>query len=108
MYKYLSLLALYFSSQASTHLHFLYCLYLINTMVNIIPYVASLLALGQAVAAAKTITSFSEWVDDILANPNGENMTPEEVLNAYESGQFSTPPSGTTNSPNRKSCQNES
>jgi hypothetical protein len=77
-------------------------------MVNIIPYVASLLALGQAVAAAKAVTSFSEWVDDILANPNGDNMTPEEVVNAYESGQFSTPPSGTINSPNRKMHQNGS
>jgi hypothetical protein len=77
-------------------------------MVNVIPYVTSLLAVGQAVAAAKAVTSFSEWVDDILANPNGDNMTPEEVLNAYGSGQFSTPPSGTIDSPNRKSCENES
>jgi hypothetical protein len=63
-------------------------------MVNIIPYVASLLALGQAVVAAKAVTSFSEWVDGIIENPDGDNMTPEEVVAAFQSGQFSTPPSG--------------
>jgi hypothetical protein len=63
-------------------------------MVKVIPYVASLLALGQAVAAAKAVTSFSEWVDGILENPDGDNMTPEEVVDAYKSGQFSTSPSG--------------
>lgn len=64
-------------------------------MVKLIPYVASLLALGQAVAAAKAVTSFSEWVDGILENPDGDNMTPEEVIDAFQSGQFSTAPSGT-------------
>lgn len=53
-----------------------------------------MLALGQAVVAAKAVTSFAEWVDGILENPDGDNMTPEEVVSAYESGQFSTPPSG--------------
>ncbi|OAK99696.1 hypothetical protein IQ06DRAFT_370276 [Phaeosphaeriaceae sp. SRC1lsM3a] len=62
-------------------------------MVKVIPYVASLLALGQAVVAAKAVTSFAEWVDGILDNPDGDNMTPEEVVSAYEAGQFSTPPS---------------
>ncbi|KAJ4368907.1 hypothetical protein N0V83_005989 [Neocucurbitaria cava] len=61
-------------------------------MVKLIPYVASLLALGQAIAAAKAVTSFSEWVDGILEDPAGDNMTPEEVIVAYKSGQFSTPP----------------
>ncbi|KAH7345906.1 hypothetical protein BKA66DRAFT_576844 [Pyrenochaeta sp. MPI-SDFR-AT-0127] len=60
-------------------------------MVKLIPYVASLLALSQAIAAAKAVTSFSEWVDGILEDPNGDNMTPEEVINAYKNGQFSTP-----------------
>jgi lipoate-protein ligase A len=64
-------------------------------MVNFIPYVASLLALGQAIAAAKAVTSFSEWVDGILEDPNGDNMTPEEVIDAFQSGLFSTPPAGT-------------
>ncbi|KAF2131490.1 hypothetical protein P153DRAFT_365071 [Dothidotthia symphoricarpi CBS 119687] len=62
-------------------------------MVQLLPYVASLLALGQAVAAAKAVTSFSEWVDGIIENPDGDNMTPEEVVAAFQSGQFSTPPS---------------
>lgn len=60
-------------------------------MVKLIPYIASLLALGQAAVAAKAVTSFSEWVDGILENPNGDNMTPEEVVNAYQSGQFEAP-----------------
>lgn len=63
-------------------------------MVKLIPYAASLLALGQAVVAAKAVTSFAEWVDGILENPDGDNMTPEQVVTAYESGQFNTPPSG--------------
>ncbi|KAF2007484.1 hypothetical protein P154DRAFT_517195 [Amniculicola lignicola CBS 123094] len=62
-------------------------------MVKIVPYVASLLAFGQAVAAAKAVTSFSEWVDGLIMDPNGDNMTPEEVMDAYSSGQFTTSPS---------------
>jgi hypothetical protein len=62
-----------------------------SKMVKLIPYIASLLALGQAAVAAKAVTSFSEWVDGILENPNGDNMTPEEVVNAYQSGQFEAP-----------------
>ncbi|CAN9451984.1 unnamed protein product [Alternaria alternata] len=62
-------------------------------MVQLLPYVASLLALGQAVVAAKAVTSFSEWVDGILENPDGENMTPEEVVVAFKSGQFNSSPS---------------
>ncbi|OAK94143.1 hypothetical protein IQ06DRAFT_310864 [Phaeosphaeriaceae sp. SRC1lsM3a] len=57
-------------------------------MVNIIPYVASLLALGRAVTAAKAASSFSQWVEGILEDPEGDNMTPEEVINAYQSGHF--------------------
>ena len=64
-------------------------------MVKLISYIASLLALGQTIAAAKAITSFSEWVDGILEDPNGDNMTPEEVINAFKSGQFNTPSAGT-------------
>lgn len=83
-----------FFTQASADIHILHCLHPITTMVKVIPYVASLLALGQAVVAAKAVTSFAEWVDGILDNPDGDNMTPEEVVSAYEAGQFSTPPSG--------------
>jgi hypothetical protein len=66
----------------------------VNKMVQIIPYIASLLALGQAVAAAKQVTSFTEWIDGIVANPDGDNMTPDEVLEAFNAGKFSTPPEG--------------
>jgi hypothetical protein len=63
-------------------------------MVQLISYVASLLVLSQAVVAAKAVTSFSEWVNGIIENPEGDHMTPEEVVDAFKSGQFSTPPSG--------------
>ncbi|KAH8626723.1 hypothetical protein IG631_18741 [Alternaria alternata] len=65
-------------------------------MVQLLPYVASLLALGQAVAATKAVTSFSEWVDGILENPDGDNMTPEEVVVAFKSGEFNSSPSAMT------------
>ena len=61
-------------------------------MVKLIPYVASLLALGQVIAAAKAVTSFSEWVDGILEDPTGDNLTPEEVVEAFKSGEFGAPP----------------
>jgi len=64
-------------------------------MVKLIPYLASILAFSQAIAAAKAVTSFSEWVNGILEDPNGDNMTPEEVIDAFKSGQFSTPQTGT-------------
>ena len=64
-------------------------------MVKLVPYVASLLALGQAIAAAKAVTSFSEWVDGIIEDPQGDNLTPDEVIDAFKSGQFSTPPACT-------------
>ena len=63
-------------------------------MVQIVPYIASILALGQAVTAAKAVSSFSEWVEGIVANPDGDNMTPEEVVEAFKAGQFSSPPEG--------------
>jgi hypothetical protein len=64
-------------------------------MVKLTPYVTSILALGQVVTAAKPVTSFSDWVDGILENPAGDNMTPEEVIDAFQSGHFITPPAGT-------------
>jgi hypothetical protein len=60
-------------------------------MVKPIQYVLSLVAFGQAVAAAKAVTSFSEWVDGLLHDPEGDNMTPEEVIAAYKSGKFDAP-----------------
>lgn len=64
-------------------------------MVKVVPYIAGLLALGQAAAAAKAVTSFSEWVDGILDDPNGDHMKPEEVVAAFQSGQFDSPTPGT-------------
>ncbi|EUC39894.1 hypothetical protein COCMIDRAFT_110248 [Bipolaris oryzae ATCC 44560] len=73
-------------------------------MVQIIPYIASLLALGQAVTAAKAVSSFSEWVEGIVANPDGDNMTPEEVVEAFKAGQFSSPPEARSLLQKRASC----
>ena len=60
-------------------------------MVKLLHYVPSLLALGRVIAAAKAVTSFSDWVDGILEDPHGDNMTPEEVIDAFEAGHFNTP-----------------
>jgi hypothetical protein len=67
-------------------------------MVQITAYVAALLTLGQAAVAAKAVTSFSEWVEGILENPDGDNMTPEQVVDAFKSGKFSTPTTPTSGS----------
>jgi len=61
-------------------------------MVKVVACIVAVLALGQAAAASKAVSSFSEWVDGILADPNGDNMTPDEVMLAYKSGNFSAPP----------------
>jgi hypothetical protein len=66
----------------------------VSTMVQIGPYVASLLALGQGVTAAKAVSSFSEWIEGIVADPKGDNMTPKEVVKAFKAGQFSSSPEG--------------
>ncbi len=71
-----------------------YSWHLITIMAKLIPYIAALLALGQVITAAKAVTSFSQWVDGILEDPNGDNMTPEEVIAAFKSGNFSTPTAG--------------
>lgn len=63
-------------------------------MVKVISYIVSLLALGQAVAAAKVVSSISQCVDGILEDPQGDNMTPEQFVSAYQSRQFDGAPSG--------------
>ncbi|KAK3196490.1 hypothetical protein K4F52_000372 [Lecanicillium sp. MT-2017a] len=60
-------------------------------MVKVVPYFAGLLALCQGAVATKAVTSFSEWVDGILEDPNGNHMKPEEVVAAFQSGQFNSP-----------------
>ena len=44
---------------------------------------------GATVAAAvpaeplhKSVFSYSQWVEDIIANPNGDNFTPEQAVAA--------------------------
>ncbi|KXX75566.1 hypothetical protein MMYC01_208796 [Madurella mycetomatis] len=61
-------------------------------MVNFTPHFLTLLAFGHAVAAAQTVTSFSEWVEGIIADPNGDHLSPEDAVAAFKSGAFSVPP----------------
>jgi len=44
-------------------------------MVKLISSIASLLAFGQAIAVANAVSSFSEWVDGIIENPQGDHMS---------------------------------
>lgn len=64
-------------------------------MVKVVPYITGLLAICQGAVATKAVTSFSEWVDGILEDPNGNHMKPEEVVAAFQSGQFNSPTPGT-------------
>lgn len=58
-------------------------------MVNSALVPLALLALSQAVGAIPTPEtaapsfSFVEWVDSIIANPNGDHLTPEEAVAAF-------------------------
>jgi len=61
-------------------------------MVNLLPSIASLLAFGQAITVVNAVSSFSESVDGILENPQGDHMSPETVIEAFRSGNFSAPP----------------
>ncbi|KAI8293694.1 hypothetical protein K4K56_004084 [Colletotrichum sp. SAR 10_98] len=45
--------------------------------------VAPLAAAAPAAAQAPEIFSFAKWVDGIIANPHGDNLTPEEAVEAY-------------------------
>ncbi|KAK1960980.1 hypothetical protein LY78DRAFT_645670 [Colletotrichum sublineola] len=58
-------------------------------MVNFALPALAALALAQLtgatpVAASSSTFSFSKWVDGILANPNGDNLTPEEAVEAWK------------------------
>ncbi|KAF4880005.1 hypothetical protein CGCSCA1_v001117 [Colletotrichum siamense] len=45
--------------------------------------VAPLAAAAPAATPAPEIFSFAKWVDGIIANPHGDNLTPEEAVEAY-------------------------
>lgn len=56
-------------------------------MVNFAPHALAALALSALVAAIPTTTSpvpftFVQWVEDILANPEGDHLSPEEAVAA--------------------------
>lgn len=56
-------------------------------MVNFAPHALAALALAALVAAIPTTTStapftFVQWVEDIIANPEGDHLSPEEAVAA--------------------------
>ena len=73
-------------------------------MVNSVFAAVAVLALSQAVGAIPTANtveprfSFVEWVDSIIANPDGDHLTPEEAVAAFHAaggssqtfGEFAT------------------
>lgn len=44
---------------------------------------------GVSVNTAETF-SFAEWVEGIIANPDGDNLTPEEAVAAWEASVNNT------------------
>ncbi|KAK1980103.1 hypothetical protein LZ30DRAFT_782986 [Colletotrichum cereale] len=73
-------------------------------MVNFALPALAALALAQLTGAAPTATqsnavevfSFSKWVDAIIANPDGDNLTPEEAVEAWHASlnETSAAPTG--------------
>ncbi|KAF6832374.1 hypothetical protein CPLU01_06199 [Colletotrichum plurivorum] len=60
-------------------------------MVNFALPALAALALAQLTGAAPTqkeetveLFSFGKWVDGIIANPDGDNLTPEEAIEAWK------------------------
>ena len=56
-------------------------------MVNFAPHALAALAVSALVAAIPTTTStapftFVQWVEDIIANPDGDHLSPEEAVTA--------------------------
>jgi hypothetical protein len=71
-------------------------------MVNTAVAALALLAVGQAVGAVPTAGalpptfSFVDWVDQIIADPDGDHLSPEEAVVAfYAAASSSSPSSGT-------------
>ncbi|KAK1849735.1 hypothetical protein CCHR01_07637 [Colletotrichum chrysophilum] len=53
--------------------------------------VAPLAAAAPAATPAPEIFSFAKWVDGIIANPYGDNLTPEEAVEAYYKSRNEVP-----------------
>jgi hypothetical protein len=57
-------------------------------------------AVGAAPAAAAAVVtssfSFAEWVEQIIADPQGDHLTPEQAVAAFQAGQNSTNTSTST------------
>ena len=72
-------------------------------MVHAALTTVALLAMSRAVGAvptvANTITSnfsFADWVDGIIADPDGDHLTPAQAVAAFHAGRNQTlSPSGT-------------
>ncbi|KAF6788740.1 hypothetical protein CSOJ01_14953 [Colletotrichum sojae] len=66
-------------------------------MVNFALPALAVLALAQLTDAAPTqkeetveLFSFGKWVDGIIANPDGDNLTPEEAIEAWKASANET------------------
>ena len=81
------------------------------------------MAMAVPALAFKSTFSFAQWVEDIIADPHGEHLTPTEALQAWEIARNSTdkmsrmssssPPLvlailDTDKSPGRRDCQRTS
>jgi hypothetical protein len=47
--------------------------------------------------------SFAEWVEGIIANPQGDHLTPEQAIAAFNASRNNTGSSGTSHGPSRGS-----
>ncbi|KAH8724868.1 hypothetical protein GQ44DRAFT_707950 [Phaeosphaeriaceae sp. PMI808] len=71
-------------------------------MVNYSLPILTLLTLSASVAAIPTAAStsgttftFTQWIEDIIANPNGDHLTPDEAVAAKNAAVASTNPLNT-------------
>ena len=69
-------------------------------MVNsALPVFLAMLAISRAVGAVPTAAAaapftFGQWVEDIIANPDGDHLTADEAVQAFYASANSTQSSG--------------
>ncbi|KAF9871383.1 hypothetical protein CkaCkLH20_11030 [Colletotrichum karsti] len=78
-------------------------------MVNFaLPALATLalasIAGAAPTAAAAEVFTFSAWVEGIIANPDGDNLTPEEAVEAWRASKNITDVAAGTSLEKRASC----
>ncbi|KAH8699359.1 hypothetical protein GQ44DRAFT_832157 [Phaeosphaeriaceae sp. PMI808] len=80
---------------------------------------ASVAAVPASNAAAAVSFTFSQWIEDIIANPDGEHLSPEEAVTAKNAAEGALSPAnpllkrnpecrfGHANAKNAASCLND-